>query len=265
MAKKDIFDLSGKVALITGGSSGLGRAFCEAMAEKGSNVAFSYNTNEPGARETEAMIAKYGIKTLLVKADTSKVEDIKSMFQKVERQFGKLDVLFNNAGMDVKFARTHEVPLEVWNRMITVNLTGTFVCMQEGLKIMLKQKKGSIINTASILGLVGSNPALVDSPAYVTTKHAIIGLTKQAACEYAADGIRVNAIAPGFFPSRIGRDTQLPEKKLQEMGEMQIKLTPLGRTGDLSELKGIAVYLASDASSFVTGSVSVVDGGVTIW
>lgn len=265
MHKQDLFDLSGRVSLVTGASSGLGRAFCEAVAEKGSNVAFSYNTNEPGAKETEAIIAKYGVKTLVIKADVSKPEDVKSMFRKVDQRFGKLDILFNNAGMDVKFARIHELPLEVWNRVIATNLTGTFLCIQEGIKIMLRQKRGSIINTASTAGLVGMNPTIADSPTYVASKHAIIGLTKQAACEYAADGIRVNAIAPGVFPTRIGRDAGQSDKEVQEMLQAMVKLIPLGRTAELSEIKGVAIYLASDASSFVTGSVSLVDGGWTCW
>jgi gluconate 5-dehydrogenase len=265
MSNRDLFDLSGKVSLITGGSSGLGSAFCEAMAEKGSDVIFSYNTNEDGARETKAKITGYGVKALAIKADVTNPEDVKALFRQVDEKFGKLDIQFNNAGMDIQFARIHELPLEDWNRVIAVNLTGPFLCLQEGLKIMLKQKRGSIINISSMVGLVASNPAIADIPAYVATKHALIGLTKQAAVEYANDGIRVNAMAPGIFPSRIGRDAKLPEEQLKQMKEMQIDMTPMRRTADLEEIKGLAIYLASDASSYVTGSVSVIDGGITCW
>jgi gluconate 5-dehydrogenase len=263
MSDRDLFDLSGKVALITGGSSGLGSAFCEAMAEKGSDVAFSYNTNEAGAGETEAKITGYGVKALAIKADVTNAEDVRVMFRQVDEKFGKLDILFNNAGMDIYFSRIHELPLEDWNRVIAVNLTGPFLCLQEGLKIMLRQKRGSIINVSSMTGLVASDPALADVPAYVATKHAVIGLTKQAAVEYATDGIRVNVMAPGIFPSRIGRDSKLPEEQIKRMKQMQIDMTPMGRTAELKEIKGLAIYLASDASSYVTGSVSVIDGGIT--
>lgn len=265
MSQPDLFDLSGKVSLITGGSSGLGRAFCEAMAEKGSDVAFSYNTNETGAKETAAMITRYGVKAVAIKADISQPAEVRSLFRHVDQKFGKLDILFNNAGMDVAPQRIHELPLEVWNKMIAVDLTGTFLCMQEGLKLMLRQKKGSIINISSVLGLVGINASALDSSAYVTSKHAIIGLTKQAASEYAADGIRVNAIAPGFIPTRIGRAGGFSAERIKNALEWELKLTPMGRRATPSELKGIAIYLASDASSFVTGSISVVDGGYTSW
>ena len=265
MSKPDIFDLSGKVSLITGGSSGIGRVFCEAMAESGSNVVLSYNTNEAGARETEAMVAKYGVKTLVVKADVSKPEEVKSLFEKVGQKFGKLDILFNNAGIDMRPPRIHEMPLELWDKMIAVDLTGTFMCMQEGIKLMLRQKKGSIINISSICGLGGTRKDILDNPGYVATKHAVIGLTKQGAAEYASDGIRVNAIAPGFFPSRIARDVVMSDEQVQYFVKTSSDMTLMGRWGKPDELKGIAIYLASDAASFVTGATFVIDGGWSAW
>jgi len=265
MRKNDLFDLSGRVSLVTGGSSGLGRTFCEAMAEQGSHVAFSYNSNEQGARETEAMIKQHGVKALTVKADVSRPGEVKAMFLKLDQEFGKLDVLINNAGVDIRPTRIHEMSLDEWNRIIATNLTGMVMCLQEGIKIMLRQKKGSIINLTSAAGLVGSDPRLPPSPGYVTSKHGVVGLTKQAALQYVADGIRVNAIAPGSFPTRIGRNADIPEEKLGEIGSLLLSLTPMGRHGDPAELKGIAIYLASDASSFVTGTVSPVDGGFTCW
>lgn len=263
MSSVKLFDISGRVSLITGGSSGLGRVFCEAMAESGSNVAFSYNTNEAGARETEAMVAKYGVKTLIVKADVSKPEEVKSLFSKVDQEFGKLDILFNNAGIHLRPPRIHEMPLEMWNEMIATDLTGTFLCMQEGIKLMLRQKKGTVINISSICGLVGTDTDVLDNCGYIAAKHGVLGLTKQGASEYATDGIRVNAIAPGFFPSRIGRSAARSEEELKHFVEWSSRLTPMRRWGDPSELKGIAIYLASDASSFTTGATFVVDGGWT--
>jgi NAD(P)-dependent dehydrogenase (short-subunit alcohol dehydrogenase family) len=265
MSKANLFDLSGKVSLITGGSSGLGRVFCEAMAESGSNVAFSYNTNEVGAKETEDMIAKYRVKTLALKADVSKPEEIRLMFRKVDREFGKLDILFNNAGIDYPPRRIHELPLEDWNKLIAIDLTGVFLCMQEGIKLMLRQKRGSIINISSICGLMGINPAILDNCSYVTAKHGIIGLTKQVALEYATDGIRVNALAPAFFPTRIARDVVMSEEQTRDFVKKSAASIPMKRWGELAELKGIAIYLASDASSFVTGATFAIDGGFTAW
>lgn len=266
MTRPNPFDLSGKVALVTGGSSGLGRAFCEAMAESGSDVAFSYLTGETGAKETETMVAEYGVKALAIKADVSKPADVQAMFDQVDREFGKLDILFNNAGLDLKPRRIHETPLEEWNWIIAVNLTGVFLCMQEGIKLMLRQRKGSIINISSIFGLGASGPFMLDPVGYVVTKWGVIGLTKQVASEYGADGIRVNAIAPGFFaPTNITRHMGRSAEGDKLAMEETKKLTPLHRWGDPAELKGIAIYLASDASSFTTGAVFPVDGGWSSW
>lgn len=265
MPKVNLFDLSGKVSLVTGGSSGLGRAFCEAMAESGSNVALSYNTNEAGAKETEDTLAKCGVKTLVVKADVSKPEEVRALFRKVDQEFGKLDILFNNAGIDFRPPRIHEMPLEDWSKLIAVDLTGAFLCMQEAIKLMLRQKGGSIINISSICGLAGIDPAILDNASYVAAKHGIIGLTKQGAVEYAADGIRVNALAPAFFPTRIARSVVMTEEQVQDFLKRSAESIPMKRWGDLAELKGIAIYLASDASSFVTGATFTIDGGWSCW
>ena len=265
MSTATSFDLTGKVSLITGGSSGFGRVFCEAMAERGSDVAFSYLTSEVGARETEEIIASFGVKTLIVKADVSIPEDVKTMFSRVDQEFGRLDVLINNAGIDFSPPRMHEMSLEEWNKVIAVDLTGVFLCMQEGIKLMLRQKKGSIINIASIFSVSGSGPDVLDPCSYVAAKHGIIGLTKQGAAEYGADGIRVNAIAPGFFSTNITRHMTRTEEGTRGVMERTQGLTPLRRWGDPAELKGIAIYLASDASSFTTGATFMVDGGWSCW
>jgi len=267
MSPKNLFDLSGKVSLITGGGGGLGRVFCEAMAENGSDVAFSYHTNEAGARETEDMIAKHGVKTLVVRADVSRQEEVKAMFKKVDQEFGKLDILFNNAGISIRPVRIHEIPLEDWSKLISTDLTGLFLCMQEGIKLMLRQRTGSIINITSIFGLRGLDSDIsATTGAYCAAKHGVIGLTKQGAAEYGPDGIRVNAIAPGFYPeTHIGRRAGRDKEETLELVKRLAKLIPMRRTGEPTELKGIAIYLASDASSFVSGATFVLDGGWCAW
>jgi len=267
MSKTSLFDLSGKVSLITGGGGGLGRVFCEAMAENGSDVVFSYHNNEAGARQTEDTIAKYGVKTLVVRADVSRPEDVRAMFRKVDQEFGKLDILFNNAGMSIRAARIHEIPLEDWSKLISTDLTGLFLCMQEGIKLMLRQRMGSIINIASIFGLRGLDSDIsATTGAYCAAKHGVIGLTKQGAVEYGPDGIRVNAIVPGYYTgTRIGRRTGRSEEETQDLVKKLVKLIPMRRMGEPAELKGIAVYLGSDASSYVTGAIFVLDGGWSAW
>ena len=160
MPETDLFNLAGKVSLVTGAGSGLGRAFCEALAEYGSDLVCS-DINEAWAKETAGIIAKYGVKTLVVKTDVSKQEEVKSLFGKIDQEFGRLDVLFNNAGITTKGVRLHERRLEDWKRVIAVNLTGTFLCMQEGIKLMLRQQRGSIINISSLLGFLATDPDIL--------------------------------------------------------------------------------------------------------
>jgi NAD(P)-dependent dehydrogenase (short-subunit alcohol dehydrogenase family) len=265
MTGTEIFHLTGKVSLITGAGSGLGRVFCEAMAEHGSDVICS-DINEDWARETASLITKYGIKTLAVRADVSKQDEVKALFRQVEQKFGKLDILFNNAGIATRGVKIHEMRLQDWNKVIGVNLTGTFLCMQEGLKLMLRQKCGSIINISSILGLVGVDPDILAIQHYIASKHGIIGLTKVAAAQYGPDNIRVNAIAPGFIAdTRLGDVEKRTEAGARAWAQRVIPLTPLKRFGRPEELKGLAVLLASDASSFITGAVYVIDGGWCAW
>jgi NAD(P)-dependent dehydrogenase (short-subunit alcohol dehydrogenase family) len=265
MAENGLFDLTGKVSLITGAGSGLGRIFCEAMAEHGSNVVCS-DINEDWARETSSIITKYGTETIAVKTDVSKQNEVKALFREVEQKFGKLDVLFNNAGIATKGVKIHEMRLEDWNKVIAVNLTGTFLCMQEGLKLMLRQKSGSIINISSILGLVGIAPDILAIQHYIASKHGIIGLTRAAAAQYGPDNIRVNAIAPGFIAgTRLGDVEKRTESETQTWMQKVIPQTPLKRFGRPEEMKGLAVLLASDASSFISGAIYIIDGGWCAW
>jgi NAD(P)-dependent dehydrogenase (short-subunit alcohol dehydrogenase family) len=265
MSETNLFTLTGKVSLVTGAGSGLGRVFCEAMAEHGSDVVCS-DINEAWAKETADMITNYGVKTAVVKADVSKQDEVKALFRKVDQEFGKLDVLFNNAGIATKGVRIHEMKLEDWNRVIGVNLTGVFLCMQEGIKLMLRQKSGSIINIASILGLVAVDPDILAIQHYIASKHGVIGITKTAAVQYGPDNIRINAIAPGFYAgTKLGDVEERTEEETQAVAEKVVSLTPLKRFGQPEEIKGLAVLLASDASSFITGSTYVTDGGWCAW
>lgn len=262
----NLFDLTGKVSLVTGAGSGLGRMFSQAMVEHGSQVVCA-DINLEWAKETADMLGKFGIKTLAVKTDVSDQDDVKALFRLIDKEFGKLDVLINNAGIATKGARIHEMHLEDWNKVISVNLTGTFLCIQEALKIMLRQKSGSIINISSVLGVVAADPEILATSNYVASKHGIIGLTKSAAAQYGEYNIRVNSIAPGFFGGTRLADAEKRAEEQKKTSSSKIhSLTPLRRLATPGELKGVAVMLASEkASSFVTGETIIVDGGWSAW
>ncbi len=262
-----LFDLTGKVAVVTGGGSGLGREFCDVLAEFGADVVCPDLYIER-AQETCEIIKKYGHKTLPLDVDVSRYESVQAMFKQVMDNFGKLDILVNNAGISTQSVTIDQIDLDIWHEVIDVNLHGVFYCMKEGLGIMVKQKAGSIINIASVLGLCVTSPAVLSVPPYVASKFAVVGLTKEAAAEYGQYGIRVNCIAPGFIHgTRLGQSGRVqPEKELPKRSPMDVaSRTPLQRTGDPKELKGLLLYLASNSSSFVTGQVIAHDGGWTIW
>jgi NAD(P)-dependent dehydrogenase (short-subunit alcohol dehydrogenase family) len=265
MAAENIFDLSGRVALVTGGGSGLGRAFCEAMAEYGADVACC-DIDIEAAQGTAELINKSGSRVLAIKADVSEPVDVEHMVNEVRRELGKLDILFNNAGITTKPAKTAEIAIEDWDRVMTVNLRGVFLCMRTALPIMVKQKRGSIINISSVAGLKASDPEVRPHAHYNAAKAGVIMLTKQAAIEYAMHGIRVNCIAPGYHRTARGGKwyAALTDRERQEEEELTIRRIPMGRGAEPKEIKGMAVYLASDASSFVTGQVFVQDGGYSI-
>jgi gluconate 5-dehydrogenase len=259
------FDLRGKVALVTGAGRGLGRAFAQFLAEAGADVVCVSRSREP-LEKTAELVEHCGSRALSLVADVSKPEEVAHMVTDTLSHFGKLDIAINNAGVIHKPRRFHELPLEEWNYLIAVDLTGVFMCMQKEIEAMTKQQNGTIINITSILGLVGLDPELMPRASYMAAKHGVIGLTRQAALEYARDYIRVNAIAPGWFAGTdLGRERlagKAPEE-FQLREQKIIEFTPLRRKGNIEELKGLLLYLASDASSFVTGQVFVADGGWT--
>lgn len=255
MADKGMFDLSGRVALITGGGHGIGRAYCEAMAEFGADVAVN-DINIELARETVELIKRFGHRAIPIHADVTKHDEVDLIVQQIVAEFGTIDILLNTVGIGSFPCKLHEVSVQEWEKALAVNLTSAFLCMRGVLPIMMQKKRGSIIITSSVAGMVAGGAS---APQYGAAKAGLIGLTKHAAMGYAKDGIRINAIVPG------GHETwpvNVPREEYSKLNEMMVKFIPMGRIAKPSEIKGLAVYLASDASSYVTGQTFVQDGGL---
>ena len=246
-------NLSGKCALVTGASRGIGRAIAVALAKAGADVAINYAGNEDAAKQTESLCAAYGVNTLVIKADVSEAEACKAMVELVKTHFGKIDILVNNAGITkdkLMIGMTETDFMDV----INTNLKGSFLCMQMVSKLMLKQRSGRIINLSSVVGLHG-NAGQVN---YAASKAGVIGMTKSAAKELASRGITVNAVAPGMIETDM--TAVIPEKAKTAMMEG----IPLGRAGKPEEIANAVVFLASDEAAYVTGQVISVDGGMGI-
>jgi NAD(P)-dependent dehydrogenase (short-subunit alcohol dehydrogenase family) len=261
MKDKSIFDLSGRVALVTGGGSGLGRVFCEALAKYGADVACAGRT-EQKLKETTELAGRFGHKTIAIKADISKPDEVEHMVNEAVSKLGTIDILFNNAGIASPATRVGETPVENWDEVIDINLRGVFLCMRAILPLMVKQRRGSIINISSIGAYGGAEPEVAPA-AYGASKAGVIALTKFAAVEYAKDGIRINSIAPGMHHTNLGveADPELAKQREQFIEKLVAMNVPMGRRAEPGELEGLAVFLASDASSFITGQVFIQDGG----
>lgn len=243
----DIFDLAGKVAIVTGGSRGLGKAMVLGLAQAGADVAVVSRTLSDLEKVADE-IRDLGRDSLAVAADVTKLADVKSMVEKVLDKFGKVDILINNAGTTVsKPALDHKE--DDWDKVLDVNLKGYFLCAQAVGKEMVKCKKGSIINNSSMAGVI----AIKNIVAYDASKAGVNQLTKALALEWAEYGVRVNAICPGFMENVMARTNEALEKRIAER-------TPLGRRGKINELIGPVVFLASNASSYITGAIIMVDG-----
>jgi NAD(P)-dependent dehydrogenase (short-subunit alcohol dehydrogenase family) len=251
---RHLFDLTGRVAVITGGAVGLGRQMAEGLAEMGANIVICARKQERCEKAAEELRA-LGVTTLALGCDVTSPESIQLVVDAAVARFGGIDILINNAGISWG-APAEEMSLEDWNKVIATNLTGTFLCSQAVGKVMLGQKRGKIINIASIAGMAGS-PEALDAIGYSASKGGVITLTRELARKWAAHGIHVNAIAPGWFPTRMSGAL------IERNRETFLKSIPLGRFGNDQDLKGAAVFLASSASDFVTGQVLVVDGGQT--
>jgi len=244
--------LKDKVALITGGSSGIGRAVALAWAREGARVVVS-DTNRDGGEQTVAQVRGLGGEALFVAADVSQPQDCEALVQRAVEKFGRLDIACNNAGIGGPQAPTADYPLDGWAQVIGINLSGVFYGMKYQLPAMLKNGGGAIVNMASILGAVG----FAGAPAYTAAKHGVVGLTQAAALEYSAQGVRINAVGPGFIHTPM--ISALEEN--QAVNGMLVAAHPIGRLGRAEEVAELVLWLASSKASFVTGSYYPVDGG----
>ena len=253
---RQLFDLRGRVAIITGGSIGLGRQMAEGLAEMGANLVLCARKAER-CQTTAEELQQLGIKAVSCACDVRNQNSIQELVDSTIDQFGRIDILINNAGVSWG-ARVEEMRLDDWNKVIETNLTGSFLCAQAVGRIMIRQRRGKIINIASVAGLGGAPPEL-PAIGYHASKGGVISFTKDLACKWALDNIQVNAIAPGWFP------THMSNRIIERNKELFLSHIPSRRFGNEHDLKGAAVLLASDASNYVTGHVLVVDGGQTAW
>jgi len=246
--------LDGKVALITGGSTGIGRATAQIFAREGAKVGVA-DVNAEGAEETVRLIQAAGGAALFIRADVSQAADTEAMVRTVVETYGRLDCAFNNAGIEGEMRSTQDYSEAAWERVMGINLKGVWLSMKAEIQHMLGHGGGAIVNTASAAGLV----AVPSLSAYVAAKHGVVGLTKTAALEYAKAGIRVNAVCPG------GVDTPMVQRVFgssQELAEAAIASEPVGRLAQPAEIGEAVAWLCSDAASFVTGHPMAVDGGM---
>lgn len=252
MHVKQLFELTGRVAIVTGGSIGLGRQMAEALAEMGANIVLCARKKERCEKAAEEL-QKLGVKTLALGCDVKNPAEIQQVVDATMAQFGRIDILINNAGTSWG-APVEEMRLEHWNKVIETNLTGTFLFSQAVGKIMVNQRRGKIINIASVAGLGGAPPEF-QAIGYHASKGGVIIFTKDLACKWGIHNIQVNSIAPGWFP------TNMSQVLIERNKDTFLRSIPLRRFGNENDLKGAAVFLASDASDYVTGHVLVVDGG----
>ncbi|MHB1469298.1 MAG: SDR family oxidoreductase [Solirubrobacteraceae bacterium] len=246
--------LRGKAGLVTGGASGIGRAAVQLLVTAGASVAVA-DVDEKGGNATVAACESGG-EAYFVGADITDPSSVSNLVETVVDRFGQLDFAFNNAAITSAGVPLAEVEDELWQRVIEVDLTGTFYCMRAEIKAMLATGGGSIVNAASALGLVAN----AGQPVYVAAKHGVVGLTKAAAMDYSAQGIRVNAICPGVIETNMLEDLSREDPSL---GEQLESLHPIGRLGRPEEIADTLLWLVSDASSFVTGQAIAVDGAYT--
>ena len=247
-----------KVAVVTGAASGIGRATALAFAREGANVVVS-DVATQGGEETVRLIKEAGGEATFVKCDVSQAEEVKALVTKAVDTYGRLDYDINIAGIEGTPAPTADYPEDVWSKVIGINLTGPYLCMKYAIPQMLTQGAGVIVNMASILGVVG----FATAGAYAAAKHGLVGLTKVAALEYATQGIRVNAVCPGFIETPMVMERGLAAGSHPEVYQQIAALHPMKRLGKPEEIAAGVVWLCSEAASFVTGQTLIVDGGYT--
>lgn len=243
-------DLEGKVAIVTGAGSGIGREVAKSYAAAGAKVVVA-DIDEKGGAETVAEIKDAGGEAMFVKSDSSKDEGNKDLVDQTVSKYGALHIACNNAGIGGPIAPTGEYPIDGWDKVIAINLSGVFYGLRYQIPAILKSGGGAIVNMASILGSAGTP----NSPAYVAAKHGVVGLTKSAAMEYATQNVRVNSVGPGYI------DTPLLSSLSEEMYNGLVALHPIGRLGKPQEVAELVLWLSTEKASFVTGAYYPVDGG----
>jgi len=254
----DLFRLDGKTAIVTGGGRGLGRYMAEALSDAGANLVLCSRKREP-LEEVRQEIEARGQKALALECDVTKQEDVEGVVSEAEETFGSVDVVVNNSGATWGAPPT-EMPPEKFDKVIAVNVRGTFLMSQAVGRRMIERKSGgTIINISSVAALVGGHPDYMQTVGYNSSKGAVISMTRDLATSWAKHHITVNAIAPGWFPTRMSGGL------IEKFGERMVGDIPLGRFGNPEDLKGVVVFLASPAASYITGQTIVVDGGATAW
>jgi gluconate 5-dehydrogenase len=253
MKVKEMFDLKGRVAIVTGGGRGIGLKMAEGLAEAGAHVVLCSRKVEKCKQAAEE-ISRLGVQTLALPCDVKSPKEIQAVVDETIKAFNRLDILVNNSGATWG-STPEEYPLDGWQKVMETNMNGVFIFSQIAGRVMIRQKGGSIINIASIMGVVGTEAEVADSIAYSASKGAVITFTKDLAAKWAKYNIRSNAIAHGWFP------TDMTKWVLDNHGKKILSHIPMRRFGEGDELKGATVFLASDASKYVTGVVIPVDGG----
>lgn len=253
MDARKMFDLSGKVAIVTGGGRGIGYQMALGLAEVGANVVLCSRKVE-NCQEAAKNLARLGIQAIALQCDVKSPEKIQRVVDTTLQQFNRVDILVNNSGANWA-APPEEYPLEGWQKVLETNVTGVFLFCQIVGRAMIRGGGGSIINVSSVMGLVGTEAEAADAIGYSTSKGAVIAFTKDLAAKWAKYQIRVNTIAPGWFP------TDMTRVAMEQHGKKMLGHIPMGRFGGEDELKGATVFLASDAARYITGIVLPVDGG----
>ena len=254
---RTLFDLSGKTALVTGGGSGLGKLMAEVYAEHGANIAICSRKLDICLETAEEIARNYDVKTAAFSCNVSNEEDVKRTVEEVISTFGKIDILVNNSGATWG-EKVEDMPLAAWDKVMSVNATGTFLMCREVGRHMIERSSGKIINIGSVAGLKAEPKEVLNAIGYSTSKAAIHHFTKDLARKWAGNNITVNAIAPGFFETKMTRQT------LRTKGdEIKVK-NPMGKFGDERSIKGTALLLASNASDYITGQIIAVDGGSSL-
>lgn len=257
MSVRELFDLSGRVAVVTGGSRGLGVQIAEALAEQGAALVLIARKREM-LEAVKGQLERFGVPVHAVPYDLARREGIPGLVGEILAQVGRIDILINNAGATWG-APAEAYPAEAWDKVIGLNLTALFALSQAVVKqAMIPHRRGVIVNVASVAGLQANPPQMAGTAAYNASKGGVLALTRALAAEWARYGVRVNALAPGFFPTKMTAAT------LERAQGAIEAATPLGRVGGAEDLKGAALLLASDASAFITGQLIVVDGGASI-